>query len=111
MVTVSCAVDVVVPSLIVYVIVSMPLHPPAGVYSTFVFTPLPVMTAVPCASPVTPVTVRGSLFASVSFASTLTVTGVRYGVVAVSSAAAGATFGIVTLTVPIAVPPSPSLTV
>jgi hypothetical protein len=77
-------------------------------------TVLPALTTVaPCAGTEAPVTVSAWLSGSLSLASTVTVTAVFSGVVALSSLATGAPFtGLtVTDTVAVAVPPLPSLTV
>ncbi|WIB11830.1 hypothetical protein DEJ36_13195 [Curtobacterium sp. MCPF17_052] len=89
-------------STTVYRKVSVPEYPAAGTYVT---VPPPVTLTVPCAAVPTPLTRR---LVPESFAMTTTATGASAVVVAVSSTDFGAT---VIVTVPVVVPPLPSVTV
>ncbi len=97
------------PSLAVYVKLSVPLESGAGVYVTVV----PSVAAVPLAGCVRPVTARSSPSGSESLTSTGISTAVSSGVVAASFCARGASLtGVtVTVTVAVSVPPLPSATV
>ena len=109
MVTVTLAVETPpLPSLILYMIVSVPLKLVAGVY---VIVPLPLITTLPLPA-VADETVRGSKSGSVSLLRMLMILAVSSLVVAVSSFAVGA--GLVTVQVKLVetVPPGlPSLAV
>ena len=91
---------------------AVPLKPAAGVKVT---VPSGLTTTVPSAgATLAAVTVSGSLSGSVSLASTLIVTGVSAGVVALSGLATGGWLtgaaATSTVTVAVSVPPLPSLT-
>ncbi len=104
-VTVTVTVAEAVPpvgSTTVYRNVSVPENPAAGTYVT---VPAPVVLTVPCAAVPTAVTRR---LVPESLPVTATATGLPAVVVAVSSTAFGAT---VIVTVPVVVPPLPSVTV
>src|SRR4051812_41513914 len=97
------------PSLMEYVNEPTPVKPAAGENVTVV---PPLIAALPPTAAVTAVTVSGSPFGSVSFASTAIVTGVPAVVVAASGVATGGRFGggrTTTVTDPLAAPPWPSV--